>query len=73
MVDQPAQFVRRGSEREEAVRALKRIDRALDQVKTGAFSKLIDDPFLHALFLILGGCGALLSLEPIRMLLQRGG
>jgi len=53
--------------------ALERIDRGLDQVRTGAFSKLIDDPFLHMLFLIVGGSGALLSLEPIRMLLQHGG
>ena len=73
VVDRPARSVRRRSQREEAVRALKRIDRALDQIKTGAFSKLIDDPFLRALFLILAGFGALLSLEPIRILLQRGG
>jgi hypothetical protein len=53
--------------------ALKRIGRGLDQVGAGAFSNVTDDPFLHTLFLILGGFGALLSLEPIRMLLQHSG
>jgi MFS family permease len=73
VVDRAARAARRRSRREDAVHALERIDRGLDQVRTGAFSKLIDDPFLHTLVLILSGYGALLSLEPIRMLLQHVG
>jgi len=56
---------RRRTVREEAVRALERIDQGLDQITTGAFSKLKDDPFLHTLIVIVGGYGALQSLEII--------
>jgi hypothetical protein len=59
---------------EDAIRALERIDQGLDQITTGAFSKLKDDPFLHTLVVIVGGYGALQSLQRILpMLLSHGG
>ena len=48
---------------------LEQIAKAIAKVRTGAFSPLGDDPVLHTLLMILGGFGALLSLEPIRQFL----
>jgi len=50
--------------------ALEHIAKAIARVRTGAFSPLGDDPVLHTLLMILGGFGALLSLEPIRQFLR---
>ena len=53
-----------------AAEALEKIAQTVADVKTGAFSSLGDDPVLHTLLMILGGIGALLSLEPIQQLLR---
>jgi hypothetical protein len=42
----------------------------VDDLKTGAFSALADDPVARAAAMILGGIGALLSLQPIQQLLR---
>ncbi len=49
---------------------LEQIAKAIAKVRTRAFSPLGDDPVLHTLLMILGGFGALLSLEPIRQFLR---
>jgi hypothetical protein len=51
-------------------KTLVRIARAIGDVRTGAFSPLTDDPILRTIVMILGGVGAVLSLEPIRQFLR---
>jgi hypothetical protein len=52
------------------LKAMEQIDGAITKVRTGALSSLGDDPVLHTLLLVLGGVGALLSMEPIRLFLR---
>ena len=50
--------------------ALEEVAKAISEVRKGAFSPLGDDPVLRTLLMVLGGFGALLSLEPIRQFLR---
>jgi len=50
--------------------ALEKIAQAVADVKTGAFSSFGDDPVVRVAVMILGGIGALLSLEPMQQLLR---
>ena len=54
----------------EASATLEVIAKAISKVRKGAFSRLGDDPVFHTLLMILGGIGAVLSLEPIQHLLR---
>ena len=54
----------------EASATLEEIAKAISKVRKGAFSRLGDDPVLHTFLMILGGIGAVLSLEPIQHLLR---
>jgi hypothetical protein len=59
-----------GDPPKDAIEALEEIGRAVKDLKTGAFSALSDDPVARAAAMILGGIGALFSLQPIQQLLR---
>jgi hypothetical protein len=49
---------------------MEQIDLVITKVHTGALSSLGDDPVLHMILIVLGGLGAMLSMEPIRQFLR---
>jgi hypothetical protein len=53
-----------------ATEALEKIETAVAAINAGAFSPLGENPVLRAAAIVLGGIGALLSLQPIQQLLR---
>lgn len=51
------------------VDAIEKLAQAAGELRTGALSPLGENPILHTVLLLLGGIGALFSIEPIRDLL----